>query len=43
MVTPSFLNLLIVGLMMLIFSFFWRMAAAKMSESPVGQAMAVVL
>jgi hypothetical protein len=43
MVTPSALNLIIVGLMMIIFTFLWRMAAAKMSESPIGQAMAVAL
>ena len=45
MVTPSFLNVVIVGLMMIIFTFLWRMAAAKLSEkgSPIGDAMAVVL
>lgn len=45
MVTPSTLNLVIVGLMMIIFTFLWRMAAAKLSEkgSPIGDAMAVVL
>lgn len=45
MVTPSTLNLVIVGLMMIIFTFLWRMLAAKLSEkgSPIGDAMAVVL
>lgn len=43
MITPSALNLVIVGLMMVIFTFLWRMLAARMSESPVGQAMAVAL
>lgn len=45
MVTPSALNLVIVGMMMIIFTFLWRMAAAKLSEkgSPIGDAMAVVL
>lgn len=45
MITPSTLNLLIVGAMMVIFTFLWRMAAAKLSEhgSPVGDAMAVAL
>ncbi len=43
MVVPSALNVIIVGLMMVIFTFLWRMLAAKMSDSPVGQAMAVAL
>lgn len=45
MVQPSALNLVIVGLMMVIFTFFWRMLAAKLSErgSSVGDAMAVIL
>ncbi len=45
MVVPTALNVLIVGAMMIIFTFLWRMAAAKLSEngSPVGEAMAVVL
>lgn len=42
-VTPSFLNLLIVGLMMVIFTFLWRMTAAKLSDGPIGQAMAAVM
>lgn len=45
MVMPSALNCLIVGAMMLIFTFLWRMAAAKLAEkgSPFGDAMAVAL
>jgi hypothetical protein len=45
MVTPSALNVLIVGAMMVVFAFLWRMAAAKLSEkgSPIGDAMAVAL
>jgi hypothetical protein len=42
-ITPSALNVLIVGAMMVIFTFLWRMLAAQLSESPVGQAMAVAL
>lgn len=44
-VTPSALNVLIVGFMMVVFTFLWRMTAAKLSErgSPIGEAMAVVL
>ena len=45
MVQPSALNVLIIGFSMVIFVFFWRMIAAKLSEkgSPIGDAMAVVL
>jgi hypothetical protein len=45
MIMPSALNVLIVGAMMVIFAFIWRMAAAKLSEkgSPFGEAMAVAL
>lgn len=43
MITPSALNLMIIGFSMIIFTFFWRMLAAKMAENPIGQAMAVVL
>ena len=45
MVQPSALNVLIVGFMMVIFVFFWRMIAAKLTEkgSAIGDAMAVVL
>jgi hypothetical protein len=44
-IVPSALNVIIVGLMMVIFAFLWRMLAAKLSEkgSPVGDAMAVAL
>jgi len=44
-ITPSALNVLIIGASVLIFSFFWRMAAAKLAEhdNPIGDAMAVVL
>jgi hypothetical protein len=45
MITPSAMNVVIIGLSMIIFAFLWRMAAAKLSErgSPIGDAMAVVL
>ena len=45
MITPSTLNVLIIGFSMVIFVFLWRMLAAKLSEkgSPIGDAMAVVL
>lgn len=45
MVQPSALNLIIVGLMMVIFTFLWRMLAAKLAEkdNPIGDAMAVAL
>lgn len=45
MVMPSALNVLVIGFSMVIFVFFWRMIAAKLSEkgSPIGDAMAVVL
>lgn len=45
MVTPSALNVLVIGFSMVIFAFLWRMIAAKLSEkgSPIGDAMAVVL
>lgn len=42
-ISPSALNVLIIGLSMIIFSFIWRMAAAKLSENSFGQAMAAVL
>jgi len=44
-IQPSTLNLLVVGAMMVIFTFLWRMLAAKLSEkgSPIGDAMAVAL
>ena len=43
MITPSALNVLIIGFSVVIFSFLWRMLAARMSENPIGQAMAVAL
>lgn len=43
MITPSALNFVTVACFVVIFSFFWRMAAAKLSERPVGQAMAAIL
>ncbi len=43
MVTPSALNVIVIGFSMVIFTFFWRMIAAKFSESALGQAMAVAL
>jgi hypothetical protein len=42
-IVPSALNVVIIGLAMVIFTFLWRMLAAKWSENPVGQAMAVAL
>jgi hypothetical protein len=45
MVVPSALNVLVIGAMMVIFTFLWRMAAAKLSEKGIayGDAMAVAL
>ncbi len=43
MIVPSALNVVIIGLSMVIFTFLWRMLAAAWSESSVGQAMAVAL
>jgi len=45
MIQISTLNVIIIGLMMVIFTFLWRMAAAKLSEnnSPFGDAMSVAL
>ena len=43
MIMPSTLNVLIIGLSFIVFNFLWRMAAARLSESPVGQAMAAIL
>jgi len=43
MINPSALNVLIIGFSVIIFSFMWRMLAARMSESPMGQAMAAIL
>lgn len=45
MIRPSALNLIIVGLMMIIFTFLWRMAMARLAEggSEFGKAGAVAL
>lgn len=45
MIMPSALNVIIIGLSVVIFSFFWRMLAAKFAEknNPLGEAMAVAL
>jgi len=43
MITPSALNFLIIGFTMIVFTFLWRMLAARYSESSFGQAMAVTL
>jgi hypothetical protein len=45
MINPSALNVVIIGLCMVIFTFLWRMLAAKLTEngSAIGDAMAVVL
>ena len=45
MIRPSALNLIIVGLMMVIFTFLWRMAASRLAENenPIGEAMSVIL
>jgi len=43
MIVPSALNLLIVGAMVIIFTFLWRSAAAQLSDHPVGKAMGVIL
>ncbi len=47
MVQPTALNILIIGLSVVIFSFLWRMAAAAIvsrnPDSGLGKAMAVIL
>jgi hypothetical protein len=42
MILPSTLNVLVIGMSVIVFGFLWRMAAAKMSDSPWGQAMATI-
>lgn len=44
-ITPSTLNVLIIGFSMIIFTFLWRMLAAWLAnrDSQIGDAMAVVL
>jgi hypothetical protein len=45
MIQPTFLNILIIGLSMVIFTFLWRMAAAALAnrnpESGLAKAMSV--
>lgn len=43
MITPSTLNVLIIGASAIIFTFLWRMLAAHLSDNSIGQAMAVAL
>lgn len=42
MILPSALNVVTIFLSMIVAGFLWRMAAAKMSDSPWGQAMATI-
>lgn len=43
MIQPSALNVVIIGLSVLIFMFIIRTIAAKYSETPFGQALAVIV
>lgn len=43
MIQPSALNVAIIGLSMVIFTFLWRMLAAHLADNSVGKAMAVIL
>ena len=47
MVQPTFLNIIVVGLSMVVFIFLWKMAAAALlkrnPDSGLGQAMMVIL
>lgn len=43
MITPSTLNVLVIGASVIVFSFLWRMLAIKLADTNVGQAMAVIL
>lgn len=47
MVQATALNIVVIGLSMVLFSFFWRMAASALADrnpdSPIAQAMAVLL
>lgn len=43
MITPSALNVLIIGLSVIVFSALWRIVAIHFSDSSVGQAMDVIL
>ena len=42
-IAPSALNVLIIGLSMVIFTFLWRMLAEKLADHSAGQAMAAVM
>jgi len=42
MIVPSAINVLIIGFSVVIFGFLWRMAAARLHNSSVGQAMAAI-
>lgn len=46
-IQPTFLNIIIIGLSMVVFSFLWQMAAvallARNPDSGLGKAMSVVL
>lgn len=47
MIQPTFLNILIIGLAMVIFSFLWRMGAVALvnrnPDSGLGKAMSVII
>lgn len=47
MIQPTALNILVIGMSMVIFSFLWRMAAsaliARNPDSGLGKAMSVIL
>jgi hypothetical protein len=42
MVTPSALNVLVIGASVIIFGFLWRMLAAQWKDNSFGKAMAVI-
>lgn len=42
MITPSALNVLIIGASVIIFGFLWRMLAAQWKDNSFGQAMSVI-
>lgn len=41
-VTPSTLNVLVIGASVIVFGFLWRLLAAWMADNPFGQAMASI-
>lgn len=43
MIQPSALNFLIVAAFVVIFGFLWRSLAARLADTPTGQAMAFIL